>query len=405
VSGGYTPIEITVAEAQAEPDRRLLPAPGDEGIACTVRDGDAFVGFSMHSRHRLLERGLAAGAVLTAEVREAIVFHRLRARLAAAPLEPPAITIAICSKDRPVWVARLLDSLVPLREQTPCEILLVDNAPSDDRTRDVVATRPGIRYVREPRAGLDFARNRAVAEATGRILAFLDDDVVADANYLRGLSRAWAENPDAGAITGLVMPYAVETEAQVLFELRGGFRRGFRPLRYGPKVFGDPLHPCGAGKFGAGAHMSFDLALIRRLGGFDEALDTGRPLPGGGDIDMFYRVLRAGRSLVYEPHTTVFHEHRRDLGALKRQYYTWGLGFFAFIAKTMRSDPDMRPAMRRIMIWWLSYQARLARNSITGAEATPLNMVVGEVWGGLKGVSGEYDRSRRRSAAICAAAR
>ena len=192
------------------------------------------------------------------------------------------------------------------------------------------------------------------------------------------------------------MPLMLETEAQVLFELRGGFRRGFRPLRYGPKVFGDPLHPCGAGKFGAGANMSFDVELVRRLGGFDEALDTGRSLPGGGDLDMFYRVLRSGRFLVYEPQSTVYHEHRRDLAELKRQYYTWGLGFFAFIEKTMRNDPNMRPALYRVTLWWLVNQASLACNSLAGREATPLPMILGELSGGIKGLAGEYDRSLRR---------
>ena len=37
------------------------------------------------------------------------------------------------------------------------------------------------------------------------------------------------------------------------------------------------------------------------LGGFDEALDTGPPLPGGGDMDMFYRVLRRARLVIYLP--------------------------------------------------------------------------------------------------------
>jgi hypothetical protein len=33
--------------------------------------------------------------------------------------------------------------------------------------------------------------------------------------------------------------------------------------------------------------------LLLEIGGFDEALDTGKPLPGGGDLDIFYRVIRA----------------------------------------------------------------------------------------------------------------
>ncbi|MEP7176632.1 MAG: glycosyltransferase, partial [Gemmatimonadales bacterium] len=60
------------------------------------------------------------------------------------------------------------------------EILVVDNAPPDDATQDLVARYPSVRYVREPIQGLDFARNRALASASGEVVAFLDDDAVAE---------------------------------------------------------------------------------------------------------------------------------------------------------------------------------------------------------------------------------
>src|SRR5262249_52755157 len=200
------------------------------------------------------------------------------------------------------------------------DVLVVDNAPSGDGTRDLVAGRSSVRYVREPRPGLNFARNRAVREATGELLIFVDDDVVPDRGWLAGLAAAAAENPDAAAYTGQVLPLELETEAQVIFERRGGFRRGFDRIRYGPVMMGDRLYPGGAGNFGAGANMAFRLSVLRCLGGFDEALDTGAAVPGGGDLDIFYRIIRAGYAIVYEPGFLVFHEHRRDMAGLSRQY-------------------------------------------------------------------------------------
>jgi len=97
------------------------------------------------------------------------------------------------------------------------------------------------------------------------------------------------------------MPLRLDTTAQVLFEKRNGFRRGFDKNRFGREVPGNPLYPCGAGIFGAGCNMAFRRDLLRDIGGFDEALDTGTPLPGGGDLDIFYRIIRAGHALVYEP--------------------------------------------------------------------------------------------------------
>src|ERR1017187_7848104 len=90
-----------------------------------------------------------------------------------------------------------------------------------------------------------------------------------------------------------VLPMELETEAQVVFEKRGGFRRGFNRIRYGPVLPGNALYPGGAGIFEAGANMAFSAEVLRRMGGFDEALDTGPAVPGGGDLDIFYRVIRA----------------------------------------------------------------------------------------------------------------
>ncbi|MHC5831311.1 MAG: glycosyltransferase family 2 protein, partial [Nostoc sp.] len=92
--------------------------------------------------------------------------------------------------------------------------------------------------------------------------------------------------------------------------------------------------------------------ILLKIGGFDEALDTGATLPGGGDLDIFYRVIQAGYPLVYEPKYLVFHQHRREYTQLRRQYWTWGLGFMAFVVKSYQSDPPQRSQLRRLVWWW-----------------------------------------------------
>ena len=230
---------------------------------------------------------------------------------------------------------------------------------------------PDVRYVREPKAGLDFARNRALAEAGGELVAFLDDDIVADRGWFDGLLEAARENPDAALFTGAVLPYELETEAQIIFERRGGFRRGFEKIRYqGETLPGNPLYPVVAGLFGAGANMVVRRDVVLALGGFDEALDTGAPLPGGGDLDIFYRVVRAGRALVYEPRMLVFHKHRRSLEALRRQYWTWGTGFMAYISKTYANDPSQRARIRQAIRWWVLHELRHAQAGPSGERAS-----------------------------------
>ncbi|MDF5717176.1 MAG: glycosyltransferase [Rhizonema sp. NSF051] len=268
--------------------------------------------------------------------------------------------------------------------------------PSNELTQELVASLPNICYVRELKPGLDFARNRALHSATGELLAFLDDDVVVDRKWLEGLMEAWAENPDAAAFTGLVLPYELATEAQILFEQRGGFRRGFEKIRYGQVLPGNPLYPCGAGMFGAGCNMAFRRDILLKIGGFDEALDTGAPLPGGGDLDIFYRVIRAGYPLVYEPQYLVFHQHRREGEKLRRQYWTWGLGFMAFVVKSYQSDPSQRSQLRRLIWWWIKDQLKQFKDSLSRRHVLPPTMILAEFWGGIVGLLGEYPRSLRR---------
>lgn len=333
----------------------------------------------------------ACGSVVEAFLREALVREPPSRR-------PPTVTIAVCTKDRPAYLARCLASVRAHTAEAAVDVLVVDNAPSDAGTREAVAASPGVRYVVEPRPGLDFARNRAVRAATGELIAFLDDDVVVDRCWFAGLMEAYRENPDAAAFTGLVLPYELRTEAQVLFELEGGFRRGFSKARFhGPSLPGNPLYPCGAGMFGAGANMAFRRDVLLELGGFDEALDTGAPLPGGGDLDAFYRVVRAGYPLVYEPCYLAYHQHRETTAQLRRQYESWGRGFMAFVEKTYRADPPHRRKLRKLVAWWLRYQAQRYAKSVLGRHPLPPGMVAAEIRGGLKGLCGEYTRSVRRT--------
>ena len=384
----------------------LTLSESDTGIALILRRKDKPIGFLMQA--------LPAKSIITSDELVPWIVQELGSKLLQESLREelvcpanqrplPSLTVAICTKDRTDNLARCLESLLKLQTANKpvgspnFEILVVDNAPSEEQTQELVASLPTVHYVREPKPGLDFARNRALKEATNEILAFLDDDVVVDRNWLDGFIEAWAENPDAAAFTGLVLPYELATEAQILFEHNGGFRRGFEKIRYGQILPSNPLYPCGSGIFGAGCNMAFRREILLKLGGFDEALDTGAPLPGGGDLDIFYRVIRAGYPLVYEPQYLVFHQHRREKEKLRRQYWTWGLGFTAFVVKSYQSDPPQRSKLRRLVWWWLKYQLDRLKNSLRGQYVLPPAMILAELWGGIVGIFGEYPRSLKRS--------
>ncbi len=399
----------------ARPLPEIALDDGETGLGLTVRVHDLPVAFVL----RELPRGARLGPDAVARLlgpaeRRAVLEERIRRELsapaAAGPTDPPPrVTAVVCTRDRPERLARCLASLVALRQRgaagmPPLEILVVDNAPADARTRDAVARVQDVRYTCEPVAGLDVARNRGLREATGDFVAYFDDDVVVDPGWLLGFAEALAAHPEAAGVTGPVLPLELATRAQVEFERLGGFRRGFQRVRFGRTLPGNPVYPCGPGVFGTGCNMAFRRDMLVALGGFDEALDTGPTLPGGGDLDAFYRVVRAGHAIVMEPRCLVLHEHRRDWAGLRRQLWTWGLGLMAFVGKSYAAEPEQRASFRSLVTWWFSRGARLLVRRVRGAEAPPVELVLAELAGGVAGLCGEYGRSRRRMARLRAAA-
>jgi hypothetical protein len=134
----------------------------------------------------------------------------------------PAVTVAVCTRNRTDDLAQCLASLQNV-DYPNLEIVVIDNAPATEATAVLVRDRfPDVRYVREPRPGLDWARSRAILECRGDILAFTDDDVIVDRGWVTALAAVFAASPDVMAVTGLVVPYELETDA----DARGaGFER------------------------------------------------------------------------------------------------------------------------------------------------------------------------------------
>jgi hypothetical protein len=122
---------------------------------------------------------------------------------------------------RPGQLRRCVKQLTAL-DHPGYEVIVVDNRRGNPAPADI----PGARVVREPHPGISAARNRGVAAATGEIIAFTDDDVVADRRWLRALGERFARQPDLAAVTGMVVPLELETPAQVLM---AGHKLGYEP--------------------------------------------------------------------------------------------------------------------------------------------------------------------------------
>ena len=243
-------------------------------------------------------------------------------RVAADPV-PLTASVAICTRDRPEDVRKALLAVSRLAHQGH-EVIVVDNAPTSDATQRVVGEFPAARYVCEPRPGLNAARNRALREATGDVVAFTDDDAVVEPEWLDGLLANFADSCVMCA-TGLTLPVELETEAQELFEEHCSFCRGFRRRLFD----GQCDNPFAVGPVGAGANMAIRREVVALVGEFDERLDAGTPARSGGDHEMFARILCAGYRIAYDPAAVSWHRHRRTRAEVFETVFGYGVGVYA----------------------------------------------------------------------------
>src|SRR5215203_2642993 len=288
-------------------------------------------------------------------------------------------TIAICTRNRTDDLKLCLDALMNLPDRGH-EIIVVDNAPSTDKTKKLIEQYPSVRYVLENRKGLDVARNRAIAEASNEIVVFTDDDAIPDTDWLDKILRNF-DNPLVMCVTGMTMPFELETKAQEEIENYSPFGKGF--FR---KLFSfTRWQPLATGNVGAGANMALRKSLVGEIGGFHEALDAGTPTQSGGDHEFFARVLLAGYHIVYDPEAVSWHRHRRTWKEAVNAIHGYGVGVYAFWTRLFFEEKQYSIILFP-KHWLLQTQIPNFYKSVFKIKKSyPLSFLLAEFRGCLKG--------------------
>lgn len=318
-----------------------------------------------------------------------------------ASLDTPSVTVVVCTRNRGPELRDCLAGLLTV-DYPELDFVIVDNAPSDDSTRTIfdetVADDPRFSYVLEPVPGLSRARNRGLQVARGSILAYTDDDVRVDRDWVTGLVRGFARRADVACVTSLVCTASISSPSEHYFDARVSWGDSCEP-----KLFdavppdGDPLYPYSAGIFGTGAGMAFRAGVIRELGGFDEALGAGTRSAGGEDLDAFVRILQAGHALAYEPASLVWHSHRADIAGLRRQMYSYGTGLTAFYMKHLLARSTRTQLLRRVPRGMVKLAAvPQDTNRAVGQVDVPTRSLMVRELAGMAAGPALYLRSRRR---------
>ena len=325
--------------------------------------------------------------------------------IAAAPDaalgDMPLVTVVVTTCALTPTLLDVVRSILAGR-YTHIEVLVVDNRPNASEVPDALqSTFPTtvVRYLPEHRQGLSYARNCGLAAATGRYVAFTDDDVTADPRWVESIVDAFTRHPDVAGVSGPILPRELDTRAQLLMEQFGGHTRTLeeRLFDLDEHALHDALYPYAAAVFGSGANSAFRVDVLRSIGGFDVCLGAGTTALGGEDLDLGVRLVVSGHRLMYSPKPLVWHVHHRDMKHLRRQLRNYGAGLTAYLTKQFVTSPEARRHFFHHGLRGLRYV--LARNSDKNARKTedyPRSLTVLERAGMLYGPIG-YLRSRVRA--------
>jgi GT2 family glycosyltransferase len=317
---------------------------------------------------------------------------------AERPVAPAPISVIVCTRGRPEKLRDCLEQLGRV-DYPNYELIVVENVPVDSQVRDITS-HFGARYVAEARPGLNWARNCGLQHAGHGLVAFIDDDARADRRWLSALNQAFSDD-EVMAVTGLVMPLELETSAQTYFEfIYGGMGKGFVPRSWRREQISSSTL-LWASRFGVGTNMGFRKTVFEAIGAFDVALDVGTATRGGGDVEMFHRLVARGHLLRYEPEAVVWHQHRKEFSELRRQLFNNGCSTWPYLFTCWRNATVPRVAilkfgLRQALGWWL-----LRRLLRPGRHSRRL--VLWELAGYFRGLA-SYAAARRAAARLAGAA-
>ncbi len=237
------------------------------------------------------------------------------------------ISVILCTYNRCQSLPEALNSIAAqlLPDSLNWEALVVDNN-STDQTRAIAEQYcqkyPGrFRYVFEPDQGLSRARNAGIREARGDIIAFIDDDVIAEPTWLQNLTESLHGGRWAGAGGRITPPLDFNPPDWLTVGGPRDLLGALLPLFDLGNEAGEMKRPP------YGTNMAFCKSMFEKYGNF--RVDLGRcgtALLMGEDTEFGNRLISAGERLRYEPSAVV--EHPVPEGRLSKRYFRkWWFDF------------------------------------------------------------------------------
>jgi glycosyltransferase involved in cell wall biosynthesis len=279
------------------------------------------------------------------------------------------VSIIICcfnsSSELPATLSYLSSQDVPIG--IPWEVIIVDNASTDNTTDVALASWPEnhpapLRIIKEPQAGLIYARYRGLAEAKYDYLSFIDDDNWVCPNWIQLVASIMRDRPEVGACGGLAEPQLDVIPPAWFAKVKGGYAVGPQ----GPEGGGDVTFTRGRLR---GAGLTIRKSAWQQLiaDGFSSLLvgHQGTTLTRGEDNELCFALVLAGWRLWYEPRLQLYHHlqsHRLNWKYLRRMRRGGGAATLGFDPYRFAIEETYKES--KIHFWWSNGSAHMSRKHL-----------------------------------------
>jgi glycosyltransferase involved in cell wall biosynthesis len=304
----------------------------------------------------------------------------------------PACSVVVCTRRRAELLARCLASIGRL-DHPSYEVIVVDNTPGQNEVRELAAS-AGARYLVEHEPGLSRARNTGGRAAKGKVVAYIDDDAVAEPNWLSRHAAA-LDDPMLAATTGRILPTSLDAPAARAYADAGGEDVGEVALRVDRRT---PawFEMANFGGIGVGPNMAFRRTLFDSGWGFRESLGPPSGIPGEEHY-AFFTLIRDGYAIGYVPDAIVHHDYPKTMRALRRRRFRIFRGAAAYMAMLLVEEPAFRRETLRYMVQGLRGRRRAWRRGTANQRLAPPLELVGATLAGFPLYVRSSVRARRRS--------
>jgi glycosyltransferase involved in cell wall biosynthesis len=216
------------------------------------------------------------------------------------------ISVVICTYNRERHIAACIKSLL-LQTINPklFEVIIVNNVSTDNTEKIVLENietwqkEINLKYCVEYNQGLSFARNKGVVESNGDFICFIDDDAIADKNYLKIISDFIQNKPDLGGLGGKIIPLFIDGKPEWMNKFMLGV--------VGYVNYSDQIIEL-TKKYPIGCNMVYKREILIEVGMFN--VDLGRKGSSGEaseEKDIFFKVRNKGFKIYYLPDAKVQH--------------------------------------------------------------------------------------------------